>query len=92
LSSGVAGAIAGNGSGVQVSTARSIALAWITTPPAAMAIAGLLYAIFLQIANALARDPYLGRSQSPWPDNSSLVEDEHHLALRWRAGELFMAQ
>jgi len=54
LSSGVAGAMAGNGSGVQVSTVRSIALAWITTLPAAMAIAGILYVIFLQVAKALA--------------------------------------
>ncbi|WP_116090022.1 inorganic phosphate transporter [Sphingomonas crusticola] len=52
LSSGVAGAMAGNGSGVQVSTVRNIALAWVTTLPAAMAIAGLLYVIFLQIARA----------------------------------------
>jgi PiT family inorganic phosphate transporter len=54
LSSGVAGAMAGNGSGVQVSTVRNIALAWVTTLPAAMAIAGLLYMIFLQIAKAIA--------------------------------------
>jgi PiT family inorganic phosphate transporter len=53
LSSGVAGAMAGNGSGVQVSTVRNIALAWVTTLPAAMAIAGLLYFIFLHIAQAL---------------------------------------
>jgi len=53
LSSGVAGAMAGNGSGVQVSTVRNIALAWVTTLPAAMAIAGLLYVVFLQIAKAV---------------------------------------
>ena len=53
LSSGVAGAMAGNGSGVQVSTVRNIALAWVTTLPAAMAIAGVLYFIFLQIARAI---------------------------------------
>jgi len=53
LSSGVAGAMAGNGSGVQVSTVRNIALAWVTTLPAAMAIAGVLYVIFLQIAKVL---------------------------------------
>jgi inorganic phosphate transporter, PiT family len=51
LSSGVAGAMAGNGSGVQMATVRNIALAWITTLPAAMAIAGVLYVIFLQIAH-----------------------------------------
>ncbi|WP_420136989.1 inorganic phosphate transporter [Sphingomonas sp.] len=54
LSSGVAGAMAGNGSGVQVSTVRNIALAWLTTLPAAMAIAGILYVIFLQIAKMIA--------------------------------------
>ena len=53
LSSGVAGAMAGNGSGVQVSTVRNIALAWVTTLPAAMAIAGVLYFIFLHIAQAI---------------------------------------
>ena len=53
LSSGVAGAMAGNGSGVQVSTVRNIALAWVTTLPAAMALAGGLYFIFLHIARAI---------------------------------------
>jgi PiT family inorganic phosphate transporter len=38
--------MAANGSGLQWSTLRSIALAWVTTLPAAMAIAGLLYFIF----------------------------------------------
>ncbi len=46
LSSGVAGTMAANGSGLQWATLRSIALAWVTTLPAAMAIAGLLYFIF----------------------------------------------
>jgi len=49
LSSGVAGTMAANGSGVQFSTLRSMALAWVTTLPAAMAIAGLLYILFRQI-------------------------------------------
>ena len=48
LSSGVAGAMAANGSGLQWSTVRSIALAWVTTLPAAMAIAGILYFILRQ--------------------------------------------
>ena len=43
LSSGVAGTMAANGSGLQLSTLRNIALAWVTTLPAAMAIAGGLY-------------------------------------------------
>ncbi len=53
LSSGVAGAMAGNGSGVQVGTVRNIALAWVTTLPAAMAIAGLLYWLFLSLVRMM---------------------------------------
>ena len=45
LSSGVAGTMAANGSGLQWSTIRSIASAWVLTLPAAMAIAGILYFI-----------------------------------------------
>ena len=45
LSSGVAGTMAANGSGLQWSTLRSIALAWVTTLPAAMAISGGLFFI-----------------------------------------------
>jgi PiT family inorganic phosphate transporter len=43
LSSGVAGTMAANGSGLQWSTVRSIAMAWVLTLPAAMTIAGILY-------------------------------------------------
>ena len=46
LSSGVAGTMAANGSGLQWSTVRSIAMAWVLTLPAAMLIAGLLFALF----------------------------------------------
>lgn len=46
LSSGVAGTMAANGSGLQMGTIRNIALAWILTLPAAMLIAGCLYLIF----------------------------------------------
>ena len=49
LSSGVAGTMVANGSGMQWSTVRSIALAWVLTLPAAMIMAGLLYVIFRQI-------------------------------------------
>jgi len=45
LSSGVAGTMAANGSGLQGGTLRNIALAWVLTLPAAMAIAGSLYFI-----------------------------------------------
>lgn len=49
LSSGVAGTMWSNGSGLQLSTLRSMALAWVTTLPAAMAISGFLYVLFRQI-------------------------------------------
>jgi PiT family inorganic phosphate transporter len=48
LSSGVAGTMAANGSGLQWSTIRSIALAWITTLPAAMLLSGGLYFLLRQ--------------------------------------------
>ena len=48
LSSGVAGTMAANGSGLQWSTVRSIALAWVITLPAAMALAGILYFLLRQ--------------------------------------------
>ncbi len=43
LSSGVAGTMAANGSGLQWSTVRSIVLAWVLTLPAAMLLSGTLY-------------------------------------------------
>ena len=49
LSSGVAGTMVANGSGMQWSTIRSIALAWVLTLPAAMIMSGMLYVIFRQI-------------------------------------------
>jgi PiT family inorganic phosphate transporter len=49
LSSGVAGTMVADGAGLQASTVRNIALAWVLTLPAAMAIAGLLYWLFLSI-------------------------------------------
>ena len=49
LSSGVAGTMVANGSGMQWSTVRNLALAWVLTLPAAMMISGLLFFIFRQI-------------------------------------------
>ena len=49
LSSGVAGTMLANGSGIQLSTIRSIALAWVLTLPAAMILSGTLYFIFRHI-------------------------------------------
>ncbi|MDY3562663.1 inorganic phosphate transporter [Gemmata sp. JC673] len=43
LSSGIAGTMAANGSGVQGSTCRKILLAWALTLPACMLLAGLLF-------------------------------------------------
>ncbi len=45
LSSGVAGTMAANGSGLQMSTVRNMALAWVLTLPCAMLIAGVLFAV-----------------------------------------------
>jgi inorganic phosphate transporter, PiT family len=49
LSSGVAGTMAANGSGLEWSTIRSIASAWVLTLPAAMAISGVLYVILRHV-------------------------------------------
>ncbi len=49
LSSGIAGTMAANGSGLQWSTIRNIALAWVLTLPAAMLISGSLYFMFAHL-------------------------------------------
>ncbi|MGY2052091.1 inorganic phosphate transporter [Methylobacterium sp. JK268] len=49
LSSGVAGTMAANRSGLQVSTLRNLAMAWILTLPVAMLLSGVLYAIFVRV-------------------------------------------
>jgi PiT family inorganic phosphate transporter len=49
LSSGVAGTMAANGSGLQWGTIKNMALAWVMTLPAAMAISGSLYVILRQV-------------------------------------------
>ena len=49
LSSGIAGTMAANGSGLQWSTVRNIALAWVLTLPAAMMLSGFLYWAFSQV-------------------------------------------
>jgi PiT family inorganic phosphate transporter len=46
LSSGVAGTMAANGSGVQMSTIRSLALAWVLTLPCAIALSATLFFVF----------------------------------------------
>jgi PiT family inorganic phosphate transporter len=49
LSSGIAGTMAANGSGLQWSTIRNIAMAWVLTLPAAMIISGSLYYFFSHV-------------------------------------------
>jgi PiT family inorganic phosphate transporter len=49
LSSGIAGTMAANGSGLQWATIRNILLAWVLTLPAAMMVSGFLYWSFSQI-------------------------------------------
>jgi PiT family inorganic phosphate transporter len=49
LSSGVAGTMAANGSGLQLVTLRNIALAWVLTLPAAMLLSATLYWLFSHI-------------------------------------------
>jgi PiT family inorganic phosphate transporter len=49
LSSGVAGAMAANGSGLQMATVRNLALAWVLTLPAAILLSGSLYWLFSQL-------------------------------------------
>ena len=46
LSSGVAGTMAANGSGLRWSTVRNIAAGWVFTLPAAALLSGLLYCLF----------------------------------------------
>jgi len=49
LSSGVAGTMAANKSGLQMSTIRNIAMAWVLTLPAAMLLSGSLYWLLSKI-------------------------------------------
>ncbi len=49
LTSGVAGASVANGAGLQIATLRNMALAWVLTLPAAMALSGGLYWLMLTL-------------------------------------------
>ena len=49
LSSGVAGTMAANRSGLQMSTIRNLATAWVLTLPAALVLSGSLYWIFSHV-------------------------------------------
>jgi PiT family inorganic phosphate transporter len=46
LSSGVAGTMAANKSGLQMSTVRNLLMAWVLTLPAAILLSGTLYFVF----------------------------------------------
>jgi inorganic phosphate transporter, PiT family len=50
LSSGVAGSMVGNGSGLRLSTIRNIASGWVFTLPAAAVLSALLYWLFRAIS------------------------------------------
>jgi PiT family inorganic phosphate transporter len=49
LSSGVAGSMAANRSGLRMSTVRNLALAWVLTMPMAIVLAGVLYWVFARV-------------------------------------------
>ncbi len=49
LSSGVAGTMAANKSGLQMATLRNLALAWVLTMPAAIVLSGSLYWLFTHV-------------------------------------------
>jgi PiT family inorganic phosphate transporter len=49
LSSGVAGTMAANRSGLQMATIRNLVMAWVLTMPAAIVISGLLYWLFTHL-------------------------------------------
>ncbi len=49
LTSGVAGTMAANGSGLQWGTVKSLALAWVLTLPAAIALSGTLFWVFTKL-------------------------------------------
>jgi PiT family inorganic phosphate transporter len=51
LSSGVAGTMAANKSGLQISTIRNIAAAWVFTLPAAALLSGTLFWLFRQVTH-----------------------------------------
>ena len=53
LTSGVAGASVANGAGLQLRTITNMVAAWVTTLPAAMALSGLLYWLFLSVTRAV---------------------------------------
>ena len=54
LSSGVAGAMAANGSGLQMATVRNLLMAWVLTLPCAILLSGGLYFVLNHLLGAIA--------------------------------------
>jgi PiT family inorganic phosphate transporter len=48
LSSGIAGTMAANGSGLQMATIRNLLLAWVLTLPVSILLSGVLYYVFMK--------------------------------------------
>ena len=80
LSSGVAGTMWANRSGLQLTTIRKIALAWVLTLPGAMLLAAALYVFGHFRARRLARRSRPLRSHTLWAALGEL-----HNGLRKRA-------
>jgi inorganic phosphate transporter, PiT family len=49
LSSGVAGTMAANGSGLQWATVRNLLMAWVLTLPVAIMLSATLYVLFINV-------------------------------------------
>jgi PiT family inorganic phosphate transporter len=49
LTSGVAGTMAANGSGLQWGTVKTLAMAWVLTLPAAIMLSASLFALFVHL-------------------------------------------
>jgi inorganic phosphate transporter, PiT family len=49
LTSGVAGTMAANGSGLQWSTVRNLLMAWVLTLPASIVLAGVLFVVLKHV-------------------------------------------
>jgi PiT family inorganic phosphate transporter len=54
LSSGIAGTMVAQQSGLNRSTVRNIALAWVLTLPVSMLLAGLLFRLFLTLSRGVS--------------------------------------
>jgi inorganic phosphate transporter, PiT family len=69
LSSGVAGTMAANGSGLQWSTVRNLLLAWVLTLPAAIVLSGCLYVLLRHIFHVIRRSQRPFKAARPKMNN-----------------------